>query len=149
MTIPKRRLSGNFPAVSAVGLGAMGFSGVYGSVDDERSMAVIRSALDRGINFIDTADFYGQGHNEMLIGRAIADRRDEVLLSVKIGPLIKPGGGITGIDGRPVYVKSAIAYSLRRLGVESIDLAVHRGWIRRSRSKRPSGRCRTLFGKDT
>jgi aryl-alcohol dehydrogenase-like predicted oxidoreductase len=100
----------------------MGMSGAYGPSDEGESIATIHSALDQGVNLIDTGDFYGTGHNEMLIGRALRGRRDEALLSVKFGVLQLPGGGISGIDARPVAVKNFLSYSLRRLGVDHVDI---------------------------
>ncbi len=110
------------PRVSRIGLGAMALSGMYGPADDEEGVAVVKAALDAGINFVDTGDFYGSGHNEMLIARAIKGRRDDVILSVKFGALRDPSGDFIGYDNRPVAVKSACAYSLKRLGVDVIDI---------------------------
>jgi aryl-alcohol dehydrogenase-like predicted oxidoreductase len=103
-------------------LGAMGMSQMYGPSDDEESLATLHAALERGITLIDTGDFYGSGHNEALIGRALRDRREQVLLSVKFGALRDPAGGWTGVDNRPVAVKNFLAYSLRRLGVDHVDI---------------------------
>src|SRR5579863_2386140 len=89
------------PTVSAVGLGCMGMSGMYGPSDEAEGIATIHAALDAGINLLDTGDFYGMGHNEMLIGRALEGRRDKVLLSVKFGALRSPTGAFLGFDGRP------------------------------------------------
>lgn len=100
----------------------MGMSAVYGKSDDQESIATIHAALDHGINVLDTGDFYGVGHNELLIGRAIKDRRDKALLSVKFGALRGPGGAWTGVDARPASVKNFLCYSLTRLGVEYIDI---------------------------
>jgi len=108
--------------VSKIGLGAMGMSGMYGSSDDAQSIATIHAALDNGINLIDTGDFYGMGHNELLIGRALKGRRDQALLSVKFGAMRDPASGWGGFDGRPAAVKNFLAYSLQRLGVEHIDI---------------------------
>jgi aryl-alcohol dehydrogenase-like predicted oxidoreductase len=110
------------PEVFPLGFGAMGLSGGYGATDDGESVATIQAAIDRGVNLIDTGDFYGTGHNEMLVGRAIAGRRDQVRLSVKFGILRGPDGSMLGPDTRPAAVKSFAAYSLRRLGVEAIDI---------------------------
>jgi len=100
----------------------MGMSPMYGPVDDAESIATIHAALDRGINLIDTGDFYGSGHNELLVGRALQGRRDRALLSVKFGGLRAPGGGWGGFDGRPAAVKNFLAYTLVRLGVDHIDI---------------------------
>jgi aryl-alcohol dehydrogenase-like predicted oxidoreductase len=100
----------------------MGMSGIYGPADDDESIATIHEALDRGITLIDTGDFYGMGHNEMLIGRALKGRRDKVLLSVKFGALRAPNGAWFGYDARPAAVKNFLAHSLTRLGVDYIDL---------------------------
>jgi aryl-alcohol dehydrogenase-like predicted oxidoreductase len=112
------------PAVGALGLGCMGMSpGVYGPADDAESVATIRAAIDAGITLIDTGDFYGMGHNEMLIRRALEDvPRSNVVLSVKFGALRDPGGVFGGNDGRPQAVKNFLAYSLRRLGTDYIDI---------------------------
>jgi aryl-alcohol dehydrogenase-like predicted oxidoreductase len=97
-------------------------SDLYGPADENESIATIHAAIDRGVNLLDTGDFYGSGHNEMLIGRAIRDRREGVLLSVKFGALRAPGGGWTGVDTRPAAMKNFLVYSLRRLGVDFIDI---------------------------
>jgi aryl-alcohol dehydrogenase-like predicted oxidoreductase len=110
------------PEVFPLGLGCMGMSGVYGATDDAESVRTIQTAIDRGVTLIDTGDFYGMGHNEMLIGRAIAGRRDRIQLSVKFGALRGADGSWLGVDTRPVAVKTFAAYSLRRLGVEVIDI---------------------------
>jgi aryl-alcohol dehydrogenase-like predicted oxidoreductase len=126
-TIPTRQLGNAGPVVSAISLGCMGMSGMYGPADDNESVATIHAALDQGINLLDTGDFYGMGHNEMLIGRALKelgnqDQRDKVLLSVKFGALRGPDNSWNGFDGRPAAVKNFVAYSLRRLGVDHIDI---------------------------
>jgi aryl-alcohol dehydrogenase-like predicted oxidoreductase len=108
--------------VSALGLGCMGMSEVYGPSDDAESIGVIHRALDLGVTFLDTADIYGAGHNEELVGRAIADRRDEVVLATKFGIRDVVGGGEVAVDGSPAYVRQAVDASLRRLGVDHIDL---------------------------
>lgn len=117
------RLGFNGPqSVSAIGLGAMGMSGMYGASDEAQSIATIHAALDAGVNLIDTGDFYGMGHNEMLIGRALKGRRDQALISVKFGALRDPSAGWTGMDGRPAAVKNFLAHSLQRLGTDHIDI---------------------------
>jgi aryl-alcohol dehydrogenase-like predicted oxidoreductase len=101
----------------------MGMSGIYGPSDDAESIATIHAAIDAGVNLIDTGDFYGMGHNEMLIGRALRDRRrDDVQISVKFGALRAPDNAWGGFDGRPAAVKNFLAYSLNRLGVDHIDI---------------------------
>jgi len=117
-----RRLGTNGPTVSAIGLGCMGMSGMYGPADRHESIATIHAALDAGITLIDTGDFYGMGHNEMLIRRAIEGRRKGVFLAVKFGAMRGPDGSFNGYDLRPEAVKNFLAYSLRRLGTDYIDL---------------------------
>jgi aryl-alcohol dehydrogenase-like predicted oxidoreductase len=118
-----RRLGRIGPEVSAAGLGCMGMSGTYGHADRTESIATIRAALDAGINLIDTGDFYGMGHNELLIAEALRGvPREEYLLSVKFGALRAPDGAWLGSDARPAAVKTALAYSLTRLGVEYVDV---------------------------
>ncbi|HEX3364346.1 aldo/keto reductase [Phenylobacterium sp.] len=118
-----RKLGKTGPEVSAIGLGAMGMSGMYGPADRAESLATIGAALDAGINLIDTGDFYGMGHNEMLLGEALKGvSRDSYLLSVKFGAQRGPDGAFLGFDGRPAAVKTALAYSLQRLGADYIDI---------------------------
>jgi aryl-alcohol dehydrogenase-like predicted oxidoreductase len=100
----------------------MGMSGMYGHADESESIATIHAALDAGINLFDTGDFYGMGHNELLVGRALRDRRDRAILSVKFGAMRAPDGSWTGIDTRPGAVKNFLAYSLQRLGVDYVDI---------------------------
>ncbi len=100
----------------------MGMSGMYGASDDRESIATIQAALDAGISLLDTGDFYGMGHNEMLLREAIAGRREQAVISVKFGALRTPDGGWTGVDARPVAVKNFLSYTLRRLGVDYIDI---------------------------
>jgi aryl-alcohol dehydrogenase-like predicted oxidoreductase len=118
----KRRLGRNGPEVSAIGLGCMGMSEFYGSGSDEQSIATIHHALDRGVTFLDTADMYGPFKNEELVGRAIRDRRGEVFLATKFANVRGPAGEFLGVRGDPEYVRSACEASLKRLGVEVIDL---------------------------
>jgi aryl-alcohol dehydrogenase-like predicted oxidoreductase len=120
--IGKRRLGRNGPEVSAIGLGCMGMSEFYVGGSEAESIATIHHALDRGVFFLDTADMYGWGKNEELVGRAIADRRDEVFLATKFGNVRGPNGEFLGVRGDPEYVRSACEASLRRLNVETIDL---------------------------
>ena len=105
-----------------IGLGCMGMSGMYGPADEAESIATIHAALDAGITLLDTGDYYGAGHNESLIGRALRDRRGKALLSVKFGALRAPDGSWLGIDTRPNAAKNFVAYSLTRLGVDHIDI---------------------------
>ena len=119
----QRHLGTTGPRVSALGLGAMGMSGMYGPSDRAESLATIDAALEAGITLIDTGDFYGMGHNEMLIGEALkGSKRDKALLSVKFGAQRDPAGGWIGFDGRPSAVKTSLAYTLQRLGVDHIDI---------------------------
>src|ERR1051325_7796574 len=120
--VGKRRLGTNGPEVSAIGLGCMGMSEFYGAGDDNESIATIHHALDRGVTFLDTADMYGVGRNEELVGRAIRDRRDDVFLATKFGNVRGEDGSFLGVSGKPEYVRSACEASLKRLGVEVIDL---------------------------
>jgi aryl-alcohol dehydrogenase-like predicted oxidoreductase len=120
--VGKRRLGRNGPEVSAIGLGCMGMSEFYGSGSDEESIATIHHAIDRGVTFLDTADMYGPFTNEELVGRAIADRREQVFLATKFANVRGPNGEFLGVRGDPEYVRSACEASLKRLGVEVIDL---------------------------
>jgi aryl-alcohol dehydrogenase-like predicted oxidoreductase len=118
-----RQLGKTGPTVSAIGLGAMGMSALYGPSDRDESIATIHAALDRGVTLIDTGDFYGMGHNELLIRDALRGRRrDDVVVSVKFGAQRGPDGGWLGYDGRPAAVKTALAYTLQRLGTEFVDI---------------------------
>jgi aryl-alcohol dehydrogenase-like predicted oxidoreductase len=118
-----RTIGSNGPAVFPLGLGCMGMSDLYGPADETESIATIRAALDTGVTLLDTGDFYGGGHNELLIREALAARdRDEALISVKFGVLRDPDGGWLGADGRPAAVKNFAAYTLRRLGTDRIDI---------------------------
>jgi aryl-alcohol dehydrogenase-like predicted oxidoreductase len=118
----RRKLGSTGPEVSPIALGCMGMSGMYGPTDDAESLATIHAALDAGVNLLDTGDFYGMGHNEMLLGRALRSLRERVVLSVKFGAQRAPHGAWLGFDARPAAVKTALAYSLKRLGVDSIDI---------------------------
>ncbi|HVL79553.1 MAG TPA: aldo/keto reductase [Sphingomicrobium sp.] len=120
--MPTRRLGAEGPEVSAIGLGCMGMSEFYGPADEKESISTIHLAIDRGVTFFDTADMYGVGRNEELIGRAIEGRRERVFLATKFGSVRGPQGEFLGVCGRPDYVRSACEASLERLGVETIDL---------------------------
>jgi aryl-alcohol dehydrogenase-like predicted oxidoreductase len=118
-----RKLGKTGPEVSALGLGAMGMSDFYGEADRAESLATLAAAVEAGITLIDTGDFYGMGHNEMLIGEALKTLpRDRLVLSVKFGAQRGPDSAFLGFDGRPAAVKTALAYTLKRLGVDHIDI---------------------------
>ena len=122
-TITKIALGKNGPLVSKLGLGCMRMSSVWGGPgrDENESVATIQAALDAGINFLNTGDFYGHGHNELLVGKAVKGRRDDAFISVKFGAIFH-GGQWLGLDLRPIAIKNFINYSLVRLGIETIDL---------------------------
>jgi aryl-alcohol dehydrogenase-like predicted oxidoreductase len=123
MMLERRTLGLDGPSVSAIGLGCMGMSGMYGPSDRKESIATIHAALDAGVNLLDTGDFYGMGHNELLIGEAIRGHaRDSFHVSVKFGALRDTGGGFNGYDCRPAAVKNFLAYTLQRLGLDHIDI---------------------------
>jgi aryl-alcohol dehydrogenase-like predicted oxidoreductase len=118
-----RPLGSTGPRVSAIGLGCMGMSDLYGPADTDESIATLHAALDAGINLLDTGDFYGMGHNEMLIRDGLRGRRrEDVLISVKFGAMRDPANGWVGIDTRPAAVKNFLTYSLRRLGTDYVDI---------------------------
>jgi aryl-alcohol dehydrogenase-like predicted oxidoreductase len=117
-----RRLGKSSLVVSAMGLGCMGMSQSYGTPDDAESTATIHHAIDRGVTLIDTADMYGGGANEELVGRAIAKRRNEIILATKFGNMRQPDGRFLGVNGRPEYVQSACEACLDRLKISAIDL---------------------------
>jgi len=119
---PSRKLGLTGPQVFPIALGCMGMSDVYGAADETESLATIHAAIDAGVNLLDTGDFYGMGHNEMLLGLALKFLRDKVLLSVKFGAQRAPNGAWLGFDARPAAVKTALAYSLKRLGTDHIDI---------------------------
>src|ERR1035441_1820091 len=118
----QRKLGRNGPEVSSLGLGCMGMSEFYGASDEAESIVTIHRALSLGVNFLDTADMYGVGKNEELVGRAIRDRRDQLILATKFGNVRGASGDFLGVKGRPEYVKRACEASLQRLGVKHIDL---------------------------
>jgi aryl-alcohol dehydrogenase-like predicted oxidoreductase len=122
LDMKNRKLGSGGLTVSALGLGCMGMSEFYGPGDETQSIATIHRALELGVSFLDTADMYGVGRNEELVGRAIKDRRDKVVLATKFGNVRGPNGERLGISGKPYYVKSACDASLKRLGVDVIDL---------------------------
>jgi aryl-alcohol dehydrogenase-like predicted oxidoreductase len=122
ITQSARTLGKTGPEVFPIALGCMGMSGMYGESDEAESIATIHAAIDAGITLLDTGDFYSMGHNEMLVGRAIAGMRDKVLLSVKFGAQRSPDGSFLGFDARPAAVKTSLSYSLKRLGVDYIDI---------------------------
>src|SRR5436853_4671008 len=115
-----RKLGNQGLAVSSLGLGCMGMSEFYGSTNESEAIATIHLALDRGINFLDTADMYGPFKNEVLVGRAIRDRRDQVVLATKFGNQRSEDGKFLGVNGRPEYVRACCEASLKRLNVEVI-----------------------------
>ena len=118
-----RRLGHTGPEVSSLGLGCMGMSGMYGPADRAESIATIHAAMEAGVTLLDTGDFYGMGHNELLIAEALKGKdRDKVELSVKFGAQRDPSAGWIGFDARPAAVKTALAYTLVRLGVDTIDI---------------------------
>jgi aryl-alcohol dehydrogenase-like predicted oxidoreductase len=117
-----RKLGSIGPQVSALGLGCMGMSGMYGPSDETESISTIHAAIDQGITLFDTGDFYGMGHNELLLGRALNGRRNQILISVKFGAMRSPEGAFVGVDARPQAVRNFLAYSLRRLGTDYIDI---------------------------
>jgi aryl-alcohol dehydrogenase-like predicted oxidoreductase len=122
-SMQKRTLGTSGPSVSQLGLGCMGISEFYGPADDAEGLATIHAALEAGVTLLDTGDFYGSGHNELLIGTALRDHlRDDVVVSVKFGALRDPLGGFAGYDGRPVAVKNFLAQSLKRLRTEYVDI---------------------------
>ncbi|WP_030735683.1 aldo/keto reductase [Streptomyces sp. NRRL S-31] len=126
MTTRTRNLGTTGPRVFALGLGCMGMSGMYGDADRSESIATVHAALEAGVTLLDTGDFYGMGHNELLVGEALRTAppalRENAVVSVKFGALRDPDGGWSGFDGRPAAVKNFAAYSLQRLGVDHIDV---------------------------
>ncbi|MFI5197793.1 MAG: aldo/keto reductase [Thermoanaerobaculia bacterium] len=117
-----RPLGSSGPTVFPLALGCMGMSGMYGPADESESIATIHAALDAGVTLLDTGDFYGMGHNEMLLGRALRGRRDKAFLSVKFGALRGPDGSWLGVDTRPAAVKNFLAHTLTRLGTDHVDI---------------------------
>jgi len=118
----QRRLGRQGPQVSTLGLGCMGMSDLYGPADRGEAIATVHAALEQGVTLFDTGDFYGMGANELLLGEALRGRRDRALISVKFGALRGPGGDWLGYDTRPAAIKNFVAYSLKRLGVDHIDI---------------------------
>jgi len=121
VTKAPRKLGGSSLSVFPIGLGCMSLSGAYGKSDDAEAIRVVHHAIDRGVNLFDSSDMYGWGHNETLLGKALAGRRDKVVLVTKFGQTQQPGGA-NGVNGRPEYVKQACEASLKRLDVDEIDL---------------------------
>jgi aryl-alcohol dehydrogenase-like predicted oxidoreductase len=117
-----RKLGSSGPEVSALGLGCMGMSALYGPADEKESLATIHAAMDAGITLFDTGDFYGMGHNETLLGRALNGKRDKAFVCVKFGAQRSPDGQFVGVDCRPASVKNFLAYTLRRLATDYVDL---------------------------
>jgi aryl-alcohol dehydrogenase-like predicted oxidoreductase len=117
-----RTLGRSGPSVSALGLGCMGMSNIYGPSDEKESLATLHAALEAGINLLDTGDFYGMGHNESLVRQAIQGRRERAFVCVKFGPMRAPDGRFIGVDCRPAALKNFLAYSLQRLGTDYVDL---------------------------
>ena len=125
-SLPVRRLGNSGINVTSIGLGLMSLSGIYGASTDDNGVAVIHRAIERGVNFLDSSDMYGWGHNETLLARALQGKRGQVILATKFGQTKQEGGG-NGVDGRPEYVQAACEASLKRLGIDVIDLYyVHR-----------------------
>src|SRR5580700_4740398 len=122
-TVQMTTLGRGGPEVSRIGLGLMGMSGIYGPADEDESLATIRAALDAGINLLDTGDFYGMGHNELLLARVLSEvPRDSVFVQVKFGGQRDPSGRFVGHDASPAAVKNSLSYSLTRLGTDHVDL---------------------------
>jgi len=117
-----RRLGTNGPQVAPIGLGCMGMSDFYGVADEAESLRTIQAALDAGINILDSGDFYGMGHNELLLRQALKDRRSQALVCIKFGAMRSPDNAFIGLDNRPAAVKNFLAYSLKRLGTDYIDV---------------------------
>ena len=120
--VPARQLGASGPTVFPIALGCMSMSGIYGPADEQESISTIHAALDAGVTLLDTGDFYGSGHNEMLIGRALHDRRDKALVSVKFGALRAPNGRWGGVDARPAALRNFLTYTLTRLGLDHVDI---------------------------
>ena len=138
-----RNLGSTGPATAPLGLGLMGMSGMYGPADRDEGIATVHAALDAGITLLDTGDFYGMGHNELLMRDALAARdRGEAIISVKFGALRDPANGWGGMDTRPEAVRNFVAYSLTGSAPTTSTSTGPRAWIPTSRSRRPSARSR-------
>jgi aryl-alcohol dehydrogenase-like predicted oxidoreductase len=137
------KLGSRGAVVSRMGLGCMGMSEFYGRTEDAESTATLQRALELGVTFLDTADMYGRGANELLLGKTLKRRWRQVFLATKFGNVRGPAGEFLGVRGDPEYVRQACDASLRRLGTDSTTCTTSTGWTRTCRSRTRSGRCRS------